>query len=170
MRLLSLALFSLCVIACQSPVSQSPEKKEEKLPDHHAEKQRMEEHSETEAHHDDHGHIDVLPLKLNNGQKWAANPETSAAIEVLDEHLDMFLLKDEHNMEEYRALGKQMQSDYNEVFAVCTMTGEAHEQLHNFLLPVGAMIEVLNTGSAEECEDVLEPLHRQLHVFAVYFD
>lgn len=168
LRLLSLTLLSLSIIACQSPVA--PEKQEEKLPDHHAEKQRTEEQAEAHesAHH--HALTDAPALKLNNGQKWTANPETSAAIEVLDEHLDMFLLKDEHTMEEYRALGKQMLSDYNEVFAVCTMTGEAHEQLHNYLVPVGTMIEVLNTGNEEACEDVLEPLHRHLHVFAVYFN
>jgi len=115
-------------------------------------------------------HPDMPALALNDGQRWKANPETSAAVELLDEHLDIFLLKDEHSAEEYHALGIQMSKDYKDILAATTMTGEGLVQLRNYLEPMEGMIETLKTADVETCRALLEPLHRTLHTYAVYFE
>lgn len=157
-------LFSTCIIAvsCSSP--NHPGEKQEKLPDHYAQKQREKTHGKPASENI------FPPLKLNNGQRWAANPETSEKVEDLDETLDVFLLKDDPALEEYHSLGEELMNDYNDIFVVTTMTGEAYEQLKIFLLPIADWIDVLKTGELDACRVAIDELHEHMHHYPVYFD
>jgi hypothetical protein len=63
-------------------------------------------------------------------------------------------------------LVKELNAEFQEIFAKCTMTGEAHEQLHRFLEPVQGMLKEMETGVTI---DQVEELHHYLATYGTYF-
>ncbi|MCC6401741.1 MAG: hypothetical protein IT227_13335 [Flavobacteriales bacterium] len=76
---------------------------------------------------------DALPLvSLNNGQRWKANPETTSGIANMVGILGAY----EPASGDPAALKAALEEEFGLIFERCTMEGEAHEQLHNYLLPI----------------------------------
>jgi hypothetical protein len=72
------------------------------------------------------------PVTLNNGQRWQANPETTTGIANMVGILKAY---DPANGDP-AALKAALEEEFGLIFERCTMEGEAHEQLHNYLLPI----------------------------------
>ena len=73
-------------------------------------------------------------LHLNNGEKWQTNPETTAGIENM-----LKITSIEENteaLEMYSETGQQLNLEMKKIFSECTMKGEAHNQLHLYLIPL----------------------------------
>lgn len=76
-------------------------------------------------------------VQLNNGQKWTANPETKEGIarmktivaqnRVIYEPNDPLL---------YSNTASAMLVTIKEIFSKCDMEGAAHEELHDYLVPL----------------------------------
>jgi len=58
-------------------------------------------------------------------------------------------------------------AEFTGIFQKCTMKGESHNQLHNFLLPLKEMLEKLEEHS--EKQD-LEEIKSYLHTYKNYFE
>lgn len=57
------------------------------------------------------------------------------------------------------AVGKGLKSDLDKLIQGCTMTGEAHNQLHAFLIPFIPSVQKISTnGSVESLKEVEELL------------
>jgi hypothetical protein len=82
------------------------------------------------AEHDD----ESTPILLNNGKKWTANMETTEGIKNMNAFLNEFPANPK--LEDYHSLKSNMEIEFNVILQKCTMTGEAHNQLHNYLLPM----------------------------------
>ena len=50
------------------------------------------------------------------------------------------------------------------------MTGEAHEQLHNFLLPLINMTEFLGSKDLDDCRTTVNKVKEHLADFDTYFE
>ena len=82
-------------------------------------------------------------LQLNNGETWGANPETTAGIERM-----LAIIKDD-NLDN-TTIGKNLNTEMKNLFAECTMKGEAHNQLHLYLIPLVKMFRNLKEEENNE--------------------
>ena len=81
-----------------------------------------------EASHEDH--VSSGQLTLNNGAKWQADDHTRQAMTAIRDIIKQNAAQDAAG---YRQMGEQLQAKTDELIAGCTMTGDAHTQLHLFL-------------------------------------
>jgi len=89
-------------------------------------------------------------LTLDNGKLWIANPETTEGIHTMQKILS------ERKQEASGAVLKEaLEKEFEMIFEKCTMEGEAHEQLHNYLLPLKMKLNKLDgTNDAEVLKDI----------------
>jgi len=103
-------------------------------------------------------------LIYNNGEKWQANPETKEGIEQMIKIIES---SDHKTTEELHA---ELSEELKYIFAECTMKGESHEQLHNYLVPLMADIKKLQNSNANELDSLARRIQAQLNVFDHYFE
>lgn len=72
-------------------------------------------------------------------------------------------------LEEYHNLKTKLDVEFNGIIQKCTMTGEAHDQLHNYILPLKELIQQLENDSLEECKESAENLQAHLAEYDKYF-
>ena len=91
-------------------------------------------------------------VNRDNGERWVATPETTAGIHYM---LDLVKKGESENSIDYKALKENLDKEFNTILEKCTMTGESHDQLHVYLLPLKAKFDKLNSNSnKEEVEDI----------------
>jgi hypothetical protein len=102
-------------------------------------------------------------LVLNNGNKWKANAETTEGIKKMMSLVNEYLKKGDTDS---KKLGESLEKEFTTVLQKCTMTGEAHEQLHNFLLPLKAKIDKLKeTNNVEFVNEIQTYLNNYNNYF-----
>jgi hypothetical protein len=101
-------------------------------------------------------------VQLNNGERWAANQATVDGIE----NLSMMVGQFDPSVQSYDTLQSNLRDEFGLIFKNCTMKGEAHEQLHNYLLP---LMELFGKLTLAERDDTLEEIKKHLARFNTYF-
>ena len=91
-------------------------------------------------------------VSLNEGQLWEANAETTQGIKNMQQLIADYSTEN-GNTEE---LITNLQAEFAMIFKKCTMTGEAHEQLHNYLIPLKFKIENFSEGKIDKNSDDIE--------------
>ncbi len=108
--------------------------------------------------------LDTLTLKLNNGEKWAANLETHIGVTQMDSIIKTFK---SGSQKDFAVLGNALSQQTGMIIKKCNMKGEPHEQLHLVLLPMLDEISALTElGTETPSEKVLQELE---NLIAVYF-
>lgn len=115
--------------------------------------------TDTHEHEEDKG-----PVTLDNGKKWKANPETLTGINKMIQLTQDGLA----NKMSAATLKGSLETEFQTIFDKCTMTGEAHNQLHHFLIPLKGLLEKINTNA--ENTIVLTEMKTYLDTFKNYFD
>ena len=116
---------------------------------------------------DEHLHSESSGLVLDNGKLWIANPETTAGIENMINTMNSFKEKD--NINAYGELMENLKMEFSMIFQKCTMSGEAHNQLHNFLVPIKDLFETLSSTDLKQCQASYDKLNNDLKVYKKYF-
>lgn len=116
--------------------------------------------NKTESHHSED------ELRLNNAEKWKANIETTKGVLAMQKHMDDFRNSENRN---YNQLKSQLELEFKTIFEKCTMKGESHEQLHNFLFPMRAYFSALSNDS-ETAEAAYVQLDSYLPIYFEYFE
>jgi hypothetical protein len=98
-------------------------------------------------------------VQLNHGDRWEANPETTDGINTMINRIQRFNTDHETDYDKLKA---DLQESFKGIFQKCTMKGEAHDQLHNYLMPLK---KELDTLSAENIDTV----HAYLETYDTYF-
>lgn len=106
-------------------------------------------------------------LKLNNGDLWMANAETTEGIQKMSQLVANFT--DTENMEAYPELKTKLEAEFGTIISKCTMTGEAHDQLHNYLLPMKPLFKDLAAEDLATRKAGLEKLTKHLSEYSAYF-
>ena len=106
-------------------------------------------------------------LKLNNGDLWMANAETSEGIQKMSQLVANFT--DTENMEAYPELKTKLEAEFGTIISKCTMTGEAHDQLHNYLLPMKPLFKDLAAEDLATRKAGLEKMTKHLSEYSAYF-
>ncbi len=121
------------------------------------------DHAKTESHDQQHKTVvhETTPagLALNQGEKWKMDEHTRLSFARM---VDTFLNTDHASMQVagLKAVGDDLQSELDVLIQGCTMTGEAHNQLHIYLtgyIPaVQALVKKGDMESAEQVKHYLE--------------
>ncbi|SFJ40417.1 hypothetical protein [Myroides guanonis] len=109
-----------------------------------------------------------VALVLDNGKKWVANAETTEGVAILSQKINDFEVSE--NIDSYHTLNRELQSAFKDIFQKCTMTGEGHEQLHNFLIPIHEELLVLEGDDLEASKKSIAKLKEQLVVYPQFFE
>lgn len=108
-------------------------------------------------------------LVLDGSQKWQANIETTNGIEkmlsIVSEEVEA------GRVSHYAAMGERLNIELKTIFSSCTMKGEAHEQLHVFIMPLVDLCEKLESAETEDEALVLQKdILKQLNLYTQYFN
>jgi len=89
--------------------------------------------------------IKIEGVTLHKGKLWNANKETTNGIKKMTEILESF--SQNNTIKPYKQLKENLENVFVIIFSKCTMKGEAHKQLHNYLKP---MIDYFNNLESED--------------------
>ena len=119
-----------------------------------------------DGHHNEEGeHVGTPALvQLDNGKKWLANIETTQGMQSMAQMVDTALSNPDATAV---SIKENLLSGFTEILDKCTMTGEPHEQLHHYLVPLKEDIERLDEGNKEE---VLADIKAYLDTYKNYFE
>jgi hypothetical protein len=106
-------------------------------------------------------------VTLDNGDKWRANFATTKGI--LNMKTLIKTVNKDSNIDAYRVLGENLQKEFQHIFQRCDMTGEAHNQLHNYLHPMAAWFKELKEGNLSQCQSTTLALKEHLEKYDSYF-
>lgn len=115
-----------------------------------------------------HDGTDNLTLQLNDGKRWKANTATTEGINNLTLLVDKFAESD--SAATYIQLKTELEAEFTSIFKQCTMTGPAHDQLHNYLFPLKRLFNRLKSLDSEERLTAVKDLKVYLKEYAVYFE
>lgn len=108
------------------------------------------------------------PVQLDHGKRWVANPETTTGIGEMQAILSKYEGKTA-DIANRKSLRDALELSFQGIFKQCTMTGPAHDQLHNYLLPMKALFEKIESENATEAEDAIKQLKQHLDAYNTYF-
>ncbi len=106
-------------------------------------------------------------ITLDNGSKWTANPETTIGINNMIGLMDAFKAKED--TEAYKSLASSLGDEFQLIFKNCTMEGEAHNQLHNFLLPMKDLFDGFKSKELSVQKETFDKLKAYLMSYPEYF-
>lgn len=150
--LLPVTLFLL--LACNN----STQKKED-----HADQEKTEiknEENEAEHRHDE----GKSTVQLDNGNKWKANPETVTGIG----NMLTLVQNGISGQAPLATLYDSLQLEFKTIFDKCTMKGESHNQLHNFLIPLKERLAKFKEANINVAD--LKEMQEYLSTFKNYFE
>lgn len=104
---------------------------------------------------------------LDNGKLWEANMDTTIGIQKMQSRLNSFT--DSENITDYQKLKEGLETDFTELFQKCTMKGEAHNQLHNYLLPMIDLFEGIGSSEIATCKKSFKNLNSHLSTYTSFF-
>ena len=121
----------------------------------------------------DPGHIGIIAeapqqpqtpvVSLDNGKRWKANPETTEGIANMRALIEKYPESGQTKLQ----LKDALEAEFQMIFQKCTMTGESHEQLHNYLMPLHKM---LNAMSEKSTDAEITAMHDHLRKYGEYFE
>ncbi len=106
-------------------------------------------------------------ITLVNGEKWQVNFATNKGIQNMNELL--LSINNDSKLSDYRELGARLQKEFQHIFQRCDMTGEPHNQLHNYLHPMAAWFKELKESDLNQCQTTTKALKEHLEEYDSYF-
>lgn len=107
-------------------------------------------------------------LSLNNGERWMANAETTEGVNNMILLMDSF--SDTESVAAYAELSKELKNEFQLIFEKCTMTGESHNQLHHFLVPIKGWMKQMNSTELDSCKKSYSALKSHLKEYQKFFE
>ena len=111
-------------------------------------------------------------IQLNNGAKWKVDEKMMSFIMKIEEDATGFS-KDAKtkSVEVYNQLASSISTNLDSLTSNCTMSGQAHDELHKWLLPFLDLSEEFSASSAVEKSDSLyNQILNSLGEFHEYFE
>ena len=136
--------------------------------DKHDETGHDHEQHEQDAHAGhDHGDAED-ELGLNDGKKWEMNAEMLTIVRSMEKDVNEF---SSTKLEDLQAFGSKLDGQVNALTSSCTMEGQAHDELHKWLLPYIHDIKHLKESTTDaEGKESLDDLKESFVVFNQYFE
>jgi len=144
----SLTVISLLVSSCGSTVA---DKSNEHI-----------EIVDTEEH--DHSNEEIV---LNNGQKWKVDDSMIVHIRNMEKDVNSFEAK---SFDDYVVLAEKIAVNLDLLTSNCTMTGQAHDELHKWLLPFIDLSDEFSASKTEEAAAIYQEIKTSFITFNTYFE
>ena len=107
-------------------------------------------------------------LKLDGKNKWLVDPEMMVAIRKMETQINSF---DGSSMDEFKSHAEIISELIGDLTSNCTMKGEAHDELHKWLLPfIDLNDELLESTSDKNAASIVEKQRNEIEVFNAYFN
>ena len=116
--------------------------------------------TETEVHEHSNGET----IQLNDGQKWKVDVDMMAHIRTMENDVTSF---DKETPENYQLLADNLKKKLDLLTSNCTMKGQAHDELHKWLLPY---IELVEDFSKDRSNENLAKIQESFTTFNQYFE
>ncbi|WP_457617602.1 hypothetical protein [Lutibacter sp.] len=107
-------------------------------------------------------------IQLNDGKLWSANYETTRGILNMQQLLNTFSSED--SLEAYAVLKSNLEKEFGTIITECTMEGESHNQLHNFLVPMKDLFNNLGSSDITTSKKSFKALEKHLASYSSYFE
>jgi hypothetical protein len=147
----SISAFILCTAFLLVSCTQESEQKETR------ENAEQPEASST----DDLKAIELDHVKTDStGNRWTTNDATRKGIAAMKKATSEYITGAEKDI---KAVQEKLDKSYKNIFRMCTMRGEGHNQLHNYLGVLRERIDALNEKTT--IEDV-----KELYVYLLSYD
>ena len=92
-----------------------------------------------------HAHGDE-EIQLNQGQKWKVDAEMLSIIRTMENDVASFKGSE---LAEYNSLSEKLKNNIDLLTSNCTMKGQAHDELHKWLLPYIDSVKELSEAKDE---------------------
>lgn len=115
--------------------------------------------------HENHSHDADEAIQLNNGKKWKVDDAMLVHIRNVEK-----IVTDTTGPVNYVAAGDSIAQHLELLTSSCTMTGQAHDELHKWLLPFLDLSEELSEQDGREADSTLNEMKTAFSVFNTYFE
>ncbi len=113
-------------------------------------------------------HAAPSPIELDNGNKWKVIETMIVHINTMENDVQTF---EGQSMEDYQALAASLKTNIDLLTSNCTMTGKAHDELHNWLLPyIDTVDEFSGVSTVEDGKKSVEKIKTSFETFHQYFE
>jgi hypothetical protein len=113
-----------------------------------------------------HSHEDSEAIVLNDGQKWKVVPDMLQIIRNMETDINAY-----SDTMEFRTLSESLASNIDSLTSNCTMTGQAHDELHKWLLPYIDLVNKTKKAHTDEEQELkLGELKASFVTFNQYFE
>ena len=107
-------------------------------------------------------------LVLNDGEKWKVVDDMMIHIENMQTDFNSFNETEENA---YHSLGVKLEENIDLLTSNCTMTGQAHDELHKWLVPyIGLAGDLTDAKNDEESVNAHKAIETSFEVFDIYFE
>jgi hypothetical protein len=114
-------------------------------------------------------HPATAAVELDQGRRWKANPETTSGIAAMQTILAGY--EDRiGDASARKALSDDLETAFENILKQCTMTGPAHDQLHNYLMPMQPLFQKIGSGGQAEAGQAAAELQEYLATYTNYFE
>ncbi|MEN9489286.1 MAG: hypothetical protein RL494_1551 [Bacteroidota bacterium] len=117
----------------------------------------------TEIKTEEHQHSDTEAIQLNKGKKWKVDDNMMLHIRNMEKDVMNF---NSENNKNYPLLANKLKSNIDLLTSNCTMKGEAHDELHKWLVPY---IELVDEFSKEKSKNQFIEIQESFKTFNQYF-
>ena len=107
--------------------------------------------------------LSYMEISLEEDKPWVANIETTDGV------ANMLALVQNFSGD-YALLHSSLENEFQTLFMKCSMTGEAHNQLHNYLIPMVAFFEDIAKDDAEISAPAIAELEIHLRGYSLFFE
>ena len=151
-RFLILLIFPLLIFACANNTQTNGAEAEATT--------HQEHHAEAHAHQDN-------AIQLDNGQAWKVDENMMEFIKKMDNEVASFSGK---TYNDYQVLAMDLMENIDGLTSNCTMTGQAHDELHKWLLPyIDLVNDFAKTDNVKDAQAALEKIKSSFKTFNQYF-
>ncbi|MCC6702648.1 MAG: hypothetical protein IT221_14045 [Fluviicola sp.] len=106
-------------------------------------------------------------LKLDGENKWLVDPEMMVAIRKMETEINNF---EGDLMDEFKNHAETISELIGDLTSNCTMKGEAHDELHKWLLPfIDLNDELIKSNSNDKSSELVTKQKEEIKLFNTYF-
>ena len=124
---------------------------------------KSKEEKTTEIKMEEHQHSDSEAIQLNEGKKWKVDDNMMLHIRNMEKDVMNF---NSENNKNYPLLANKLKSNIDLLTSNCTMKGEAHDELHKWLVPYIALVD---SFSKEKSANQFTEIQHSFKTFNQYF-
>lgn len=124
---------------------------------------KSKEEKTTQIKTEEHQNSDNEAIHLNDGEKWKVDDNMMEHIRNMENDIVAFTNKSDKN---YTQLASKLKANLDLLTSNCTMKGQAHDELHKWLVPY---IDLVDSLEKENTDEQFKAIQHSFETFNQYF-